>query len=916
MAKVDRDLIPGRLLSRHYTNNGAQLITGQLGNAMFQEIVDSSVWYDERFKSYVFPYELESVVTTPPPTTTGLYYIQRFDTSGVGIYGNVIYNDIVEFDAGMWKKVAVFDETKDWIVYTKGVSDDSKGTSWIYSKLDTNSVNTDRGEWYDIGEQKLTPHNYASYKQGGTTDEYYHLTAAQHANLGDIGNTIIVLDTREVKEVISYGSFPSVPVPSAYYLFETAAGSGEWDLKMYNGSTYPSATTTENTYIYSVDDKHIYEYDKTSATHVDVGIFKHSVHNNQKDLQGGTSGEYYHLTQAEYSSLTVTSDFNYFTYLIKEVSTSIPALTITPGVDDYVVINNAAATQGCLIYKYSISSGSWVLQPALTERTYIVNNIDQEVWVFNPALNLFSPKGKHILAFHNNIQGIQGGYPTERYHVNQGIYDNLDEIEYSVNVYIDPISGDDTNNGATSGSPVKTSNRLATVLQYRNIVELTINHINPTSAIVTFTITGNLEAVLDKNEYLDELTLQGVLGTSEVKDYSVAASPTTLLLSATTFANDYYSYRGVNIFKTNSGFIDDTSTPTKIVSIPSNFTIGGAQDNNLIVSRFVFNQTNNDSVRYKLKVNTAILTSNKTYFSRLSVRSNSVFINASSYLVDVLIVNNGMLDGGGTGVCTVITGLFSKLTLEKTDLTVNEKMISDDGGFVNNASFIKLSKGAKFIYNGTGDAPLTLFNNISDIFELNQNSTLEMHHGPTTKVTFLMDTAGVEVLKLIQKGVSTYIDAGSTLYTNSSLTEITAGIVNSDFYENESNEIKILLSNITYLEAKQMEYIPAQSLTSTAVQLLKISDITAVTGFIANVYFENDGTGSGTSGEIYLKTWHVFYDNATSAVTATALTGSTPTLTTLDEAVMFIKSGTEIIFQGKSSVNVSCNISIEITRFF
>jgi len=912
MAKILRANVPSVLTSRNYTNNGAQLITGLLGNAMFKDIADSTVWYDERLKAKIFPYEIENVaVGVPSSPVVGKYYLQRsFTGSPSGtVFANVQYNDIIEWDgSSLWQTVSIFDREEDWVIYSKGDPNAEEGENWLYSYKDVNPYSAYTGEWLNIGVNKIVPHNYSLYKQGGIPGEYYHMTAAEHTSLANIGNSIILFDTREVAEAFPLSTGPVMP-PSAglYYLIETSSGSGKWVLNLYNGSIYQPATTTKNTYIYCILNTHLYEYDKVSGFHIDAGIFKHSVHNNQKELQGGTTGEYYHLTQAEYSALTATGDFEYYEFIIQEVAVSSYTVgTYSDG--DYVVLQSETSTQGVKIYKQVLGAWQPVL-PALDKRTYIINNSDQHVWVFNKATNLFEDKGKPILAFHNNIQGLQGGTATERYHLNAGMYANIDALEYDVAVYVDSLAGDDTtNDGLTLGAPIKTATRLAEILQYRNIVNLTIYNKSLGNNIGTFIFNEALEKVLDKNEYLEELILEGLLGTvAEDKTY-IAGTPVTLLDAQTSFASDYYSYNNSNVFKSDAGFIDDSVATDRIVAISSNYALG-LKHNYKIVSRFTFNTVNNNSVNYKLKVKSAILNTNKTYFKQLTVRDNSVLVNKVSYLIDFLVVNNGMFDGNATGIANVNIGLFQDLVLEKTDLIIKQALISDDGGLVNNASSITLNEGTKFVYKAYGDVPMTVFNDITDIFDLKQNSVLDMNHASPTKVSFLNSAHTIEVLKLIEDNVKVFINSGATLYKSAGITSIITGIDNNKLYETNLNEIKILLDDTKYLEQKQLEYIDGQLLpAATPIDLVTIAKISDVKGFMANVYFEDT-----SSGDIYMKTWQVFYNGAT---LITDKFGPSETLGTLDETVMFTLNGDYVVFIGKSSATITCNITIDVTKYF
>ena len=865
MSKIEKDAFATILQSRGYYANGAQNITGIFGRDSFLNLRDSTVWYDERLKAIVFPHELEyQGGTTIPASNPDKYYIQNWVTTPGGIT-NGAYLSIVHYVGGTWNMASDFDVDEDFVVYVKGESDDSLGVNKLYSYKDDDGT-----KWTDLGEAKIVPHNYSLYKQGGNeaANEFYHMTEDEYDSLPNIGNSLIYFDQRVALGAFDIAIGPiTTPVLNGLYLITDATGI-EFDLKQWNGSSYIVTATSKNVYLYCSGDEKNYIYNPVLDKYLIAETFKHAAHNNLKKLQGGAAGEYYHLTQAEYSALTASGDFEYYEYVIQEV-TDVQAHLIGSYSDgDFVILNNESSTLGVKVYR--MVTGAWHPQPALTDRVYIINNLDQNVWVYNKATNLFESKGKHILAFHNNTQGLQGGNLTERYHLNQSAYNSLvgDFLEYSVNVYVDPLSGLNTNDG-TSGHPVQTSDRVAEILKYRKIIKVSIYNDNLTGTSGNFVISEDLERVFDENEYLDELVLRGVLGTSEPKTY-IAGTPNTLLDSQTPFSQTgYYSYKGVNIFKPNSGILDDTIASDRIIAIPTNFTITGApDDNNYIVSKFTFNTVNNSSVNYKIKVITATLDSNKSYFSQLSLISNSVFITTSTLFVDTLIIDNAIIDGG---IIDVNVGLFAKLTLNNSQLNIHERLTSENGGLVINLSKINISKGAKFIYKASGDTPLTIFNAVTDIFILGENSTLEMNHSSVTKVTFLYNAATLDFINYVERGASAYVNSGTVLYKSAALTTIESGIDNSDFYENESNEIKILLEDNKYLEAKQMFYLDSITVpasTGSASSITTIAKHSDVKGFIANVYIEEISTG-----KIYIKTWQVFYNGTATLVTT--VTGPT-----------------------------------------
>lgn len=118
------------------------------------------------------------------------------------------------------------------------------------------SVNKAGAKLTDIPERF---HNSTQVIQGGTADEYYHLTANQFTELTDGGDTTLHTHAHNTLVSIDGGT------------------AGEY-------------------------------YHLTAAQHTDLtdggqtSLHKHD-HNAQDGLQGGTAAQFYHLTSAEYSEL-------------------------------------------------------------------------------------------------------------------------------------------------------------------------------------------------------------------------------------------------------------------------------------------------------------------------------------------------------------------------------------------------------------------------------------------------------------------------------------------------------------------------------------------------------------------------------------------------------------------------------------
>ncbi|KKM05042.1 hypothetical protein LCGC14_1758100, partial [marine sediment metagenome] len=108
--------------------------------------------------------DIANNTTIPPTEVTGDRYL--LDNTGGGVHANwdgAAVNDIVEFDG------------TDWFVAYTALGDEG-GTCWAEDE-DTNYV-WNGTNWVKLGS--TVTHNNTSGLQGGTTNEYYHLTSTQH----------------------------------------------------------------------------------------------------------------------------------------------------------------------------------------------------------------------------------------------------------------------------------------------------------------------------------------------------------------------------------------------------------------------------------------------------------------------------------------------------------------------------------------------------------------------------------------------------------------------------------------------------------------------------------------------------------------------------------------------------------------
>jgi len=181
--------------------------------------------------------------------------------------------------------------------------------------------------------------------------------------------TVQGLDWQDSVKSKSLSSPPASPSTGDRYIVATG-GSGDWnghdnDIAEWNGSSWDFTTPTEGTACWVEDDDINYVWNGTSWIRFASTI----THNYLSGLQGGTSGEYYHLTSDEYSGdwgskdLTTTGTISGGTLTDGTLSVSSGEITSTSSIS----INNiqflepnddlqTAVDQGGIIY---LSEGTW-----------------------------------------------------------------------------------------------------------------------------------------------------------------------------------------------------------------------------------------------------------------------------------------------------------------------------------------------------------------------------------------------------------------------------------------------------------------------------------------------------------------------------------------------------------------------------
>ena len=436
MGQVERDSIPANLLTRHYNVNAAQLITGPLGNAMFQEIVDSVVWYDERIKPIIFAEEVEPIQAEPAAGTPG-YFLQRWSVTAVGSSENVVYQDIVTWDSGtgMWAVAANFDRNNDYVIFMKNGTTAELGANYIYDhRLEGNL------KWKNIGRNLIIPHNNGLYVQGGSHDamtglsQYYHMTAGEHGMLPNLNNNLFNYEDFTVAGLIAHGSVaPSAPSSGTDYYLQTNV---DGDINLYSVSAIlPYGPVVINTTLYPYNlivycetNRHNYILDRVTAGNffISQGVNNAVNHNEIQRLQGGNGiDEFFHMTATQYANITRTSSALYMTMLgvdsVLDVVASLSALNaLSPVTDDYAIYNNSSASAGEVLYKYNGSA--WVLQSAIDKRYEVYSEADGKVYYFNDTDNAFIDRGTNKNVSHSYLYDMLG---RGEYHLDQLTHDGV-----------------------------------------------------------------------------------------------------------------------------------------------------------------------------------------------------------------------------------------------------------------------------------------------------------------------------------------------------------------------------------------------------------------------------------------------------------------------------------------------------------
>jgi len=164
-------------------------------------------------------------------------------------------------------------------------------------------------KWINLGYYIDKIHNHLLGLQGGLPGEYNHLTNAQLGKLDALYNYYLFNLSYTVKNVLPNTLDTSYITANGQYFL---VGSGqEYDLYVSMG--YPNSpsyslinfTSDIKSYlVYALDTKKQYFWNHETGKFIDAGKFIAFNHNHAQNLQGGSPGEYYHITESQYNNLS------------------------------------------------------------------------------------------------------------------------------------------------------------------------------------------------------------------------------------------------------------------------------------------------------------------------------------------------------------------------------------------------------------------------------------------------------------------------------------------------------------------------------------------------------------------------------------------------------------------------------------
>lgn len=307
---------------------------------------------------------LDFTTSEPVSPTTGDRYINTVTGTSSETSQSVTATYVYEWDGSEWVETVVQDGDAIFI------TDPDPNEAYVFNGA----------AWVNYGT--TTNHNTLSSLQGGTTDQYYHLTNADYLALTDANAQLSDLHTD------GSPTFAGLDLGSGNLGTTGTLGLSGADLA--DGVTATTQSASDNS-------------TKIATTaYVDSAII--TDHNDLSTLQGGTIDEYYHLTNADYLSLT-------------DVNAQLSALH-TDGSPTFAGLDLGS---GNLTITGTLGSSGADIADGVTATTQSDGDNSTKIattaYVDNAAIT-----------DHNTLSGLQGGTTDEYYHLNNTDYSALTDV--------------------------------------------------------------------------------------------------------------------------------------------------------------------------------------------------------------------------------------------------------------------------------------------------------------------------------------------------------------------------------------------------------------------------------------------------------------------------------------------------------
>jgi len=289
-----------------FTNGDLRLRDGQ--KVTFGDSLDSNLWWDGANSELRLDTTISGVTPTQDYHLTTKAYVDAISGSVVIDHGNLtglLDDDHLQYvpvngSRGFTSTVSGVDPTHSYDLTTKNYVD--VGLANV-----SGSIITDHGQLTGLSDDDHTQYILAD----GTRNFTGIVSYASHPNF--TSNTQLV-DKEYVDNVVnnldwqdSAINFQNTPPgsPSIGDRYVVVSGTGVWsghddDVAEWNGSSWDFTTPNEGFALWDETGDRLMTYNGTAWVKFGSTI----THNNLNGLQGGTSGEYYHLSQTSYNALT------------------------------------------------------------------------------------------------------------------------------------------------------------------------------------------------------------------------------------------------------------------------------------------------------------------------------------------------------------------------------------------------------------------------------------------------------------------------------------------------------------------------------------------------------------------------------------------------------------------------------------